>query len=145
MTFINRLIATFAVVLFAFVLFAPAVAAQTTPPVDVGDYGAVRLAPGPVGDSALRAASQAASQVRFQRGRGPGTYAASGLLFGVGAWLWNDIRNHSEYTEEGEQARDLLFVSGLTVITVGIIVLASPSVTHHPAVTLHPTGASVSW
>ena len=83
MTIIRRLTAVLAVV--AVVLVAP-VAAQTVPPSDVVDYGAARLAPGPIGDSALRALRQDEEPPRSGLG-GSRNYAAPAIVAGTGFWL----------------------------------------------------------
>ena len=83
MTIIRRLTAVLAVV--AVVLVAP-VAAQTVPPSDVVDYGAARLAPGPIGDSALRALRQDEEPPLSSMG-GSRNYAVPTIATGTGFWL----------------------------------------------------------
>ena len=87
MTIIRRLTAAFAVVLavVAVVLAAPA-AAQTVPPGDVVDYGAARLAPGPIGDSVLRALGQDEEPPSSGLG-GSRNYGAAAIVGGTGFWL----------------------------------------------------------
>ena len=88
MTIIRRLTVAFVVVpaVVAVVLAAP-VAAQTVPPGDLVDHGAARLAPGPIGDSALRALRQQDEEPPPSGLGGSRSYWLPAILTGTGVWL----------------------------------------------------------
>ena len=138
MTIISRLTAAFAVVLavVAVVLATPA-AAQTVPPDDIVDHGAARFAPGPIGDSALRA-------LRWQDEEPPSglggirSYWAPTIVAGTGFWLvWEGgllsafscDREDEPYgpflgitcSEEDENKRDIAVYLGAVLLGSGVI------------------------